>query len=91
VEFEFDPNKSRANKKKHGIDFDEAQALWTSGKFVEAAGKFVEPETEPRFFRIAMINGILWFSVFTMRGDKVRLISVRRTRPEEKELYEQQD
>lgn len=83
MEFEFDPNKSKENKEKHGIDFDEAKALW-------AAGKSVEGETEVRMFRIAMINGVLWFSVFTMRGDKVRLISVRPTRQEEKELYEQQ-
>lgn len=26
--FEFDPDKSAANKAKHGIDFVEAQALW---------------------------------------------------------------
>jgi uncharacterized DUF497 family protein len=83
VEFEFDPNKSRENKQKHGIDFDDARELW-------AEGKFVEGQTEPRMFRIAMIDGVLWFCVFTMRGDKVRLISVRKTRAEEEDLYEQQ-
>jgi uncharacterized protein len=30
VEFEFDPQKSKTNKAKHGIDFVEAQALWRS-------------------------------------------------------------
>jgi uncharacterized DUF497 family protein len=84
VEFEFDPNKSKENKEKHGIDFDDAKELWAEGKFVEA-------QTEPRFFRIAMINGVLWFCVFTKRGDKIRLISVRRTRPEEEYLYEQEN
>ena len=28
MEFEFDNQKSRSNKEKHGIDFVEAQALW---------------------------------------------------------------
>ncbi len=28
IEFEFDPVKSKANRKKHGIDFLEAQVLW---------------------------------------------------------------
>lgn len=28
MEFEYDPGKSETNKKKHGIDFEEAQALW---------------------------------------------------------------
>lgn len=27
--FEFDPEKSAANKTKHGIDFVEAQEIWT--------------------------------------------------------------
>jgi hypothetical protein len=28
MDFEYDPNKSEANKAKHGIDFEEAQELW---------------------------------------------------------------
>ena len=28
MKFEYDPDKSAANREKHGIDFDEAQALW---------------------------------------------------------------
>lgn len=83
MDFEFDPNKSKENKVKHGIDFDDANELW-------AEGKFVEGQTEPRFFRIAMINGVLWFCTFTKRGDNIRLIYVRRTRPQEERLYEQQ-
>jgi uncharacterized protein len=87
VEFEFDPNKSEINKKKHGIGFDEAKELWNAVKFVEADAK--SPVGEQRTFRIAQINNILWFCVFTRRGNKIRLISVRHVRTEEKELYEQ--
>ena len=47
------------------------------------------PVGERRTFRIAPIDGVLWFCVFTMREEKIRLISVRHVRPEEKELYEQ--
>ena len=28
MDFEFDKNKSAANKQKHGIDFNEAKQLW---------------------------------------------------------------
>jgi uncharacterized DUF497 family protein len=28
MKFEYDPGKSAENKRKHGIDFEEAQALW---------------------------------------------------------------
>jgi hypothetical protein len=27
---EYDPEKSAENKRKHGLDFEEAQALWTT-------------------------------------------------------------
>jgi hypothetical protein len=87
VEFEFDPEKSRKNKAKHGIDFEEAKALWNAGKFIEADAK--SPVGEQRTFRIAPINTVLWFCVFTRRAERIRLISVRHVRPEEKEFYEQ--
>ncbi len=34
MEFEFDEEKSLANKEKHGIDFDEARALWLDAGIV---------------------------------------------------------
>jgi uncharacterized DUF497 family protein len=88
VEFEFDPAKSKANKVKHGIDFEEAKALWIAEKFVEADA---QAKGEPRTFRIAMIDTVLWFCVFTMRKKKIRLISVRPVSAEEREFYEQND
>ena len=35
MQFEFDPEKSRANQAKHGIDFVEAQRLWDDSDLVE--------------------------------------------------------
>ena len=37
--FEFDEAKSRANKKKHGIDFVEAQDLWLDGNLLRIAAR----------------------------------------------------
>ena len=90
MEFDFDPAKSKANKVKHGIDFEEAKAIWDAEKFVEADTKW-PVAGELRTFRIAQIKDVLWFCVFTMRGDKIRLISVRHVRPNEREFYEQND
>lgn len=86
--FEFDPAKSAANKDKHGIDFEEAQALWADGrlKIIDAG-----PATEVRFLAIGRIGELLWSAVFTMRGPIVRLISVRRARKDEKDLYDSQE
>jgi uncharacterized DUF497 family protein len=81
------PAKSQANKAEDGIDFEEAKALWDAEKFVEADAK--SPVEERHMFRIAPIDAVLWFCVFRMREEKIRLISVRQVRPEEQELYEQ--
>jgi len=53
VEFEYDPNKSKANKEKHGIDFEEAKALWSDPRAVDVLGR---SEGEPRFIRIGRIG-----------------------------------
>jgi uncharacterized DUF497 family protein len=85
VEFEFDEEKSRTNKAKHGIDFVEAQSLWLDEMFVEIPAR---TEDEPRFLVVGMISGKHWSAVITYRGEIVRIISVRRARVEEVEIYE---
>jgi len=85
MEFEFDPNKNVVNKEKHGIDFVEAQALWDDPDLIEIPVKAVD---EPRFLVIGRIGEKYWSGIFSYRGDKVRIISVRRSRKEEIQLYE---
>ena len=80
--FEFDPEKSAA---KHGIGFDDAQALWDDPWLLEAPARTVD---EPRFLAIGRIGGRHWSAICTRRGDRIRLISVRRARKEEVERYE---
>ena len=85
MDFEFDPNKSAANRQKHGIDFVEAHALWNDVDRVEVPARTVD---EPRIVVIGVINGKHWSAVITPRGSKTRIISVRRSRREEVEIYE---
>jgi uncharacterized DUF497 family protein len=85
VGFEFDESKSRANKDKHGIDFVEAQALWLDEMFVEILAR---TDDEPRFLVVGVILDKHWSAVITYRGDRVRIISVRRSRKEEVAIYE---
>jgi len=85
VRFEFDEGKSAANRAKHGIDFVEAQALWLDENLLRIAARAVD---EPRFVVIARIAGKHWSAVATYRGEAIRLISVRRSRPREVEAYE---
>jgi len=54
MEFEYDSNKSLANKTKHSIDFDEAQVLWEDTERLEIPAKVIG---EPRYLVIGKING----------------------------------
>ena len=85
MKFEFDPKKSDNNKQKHGIDFIEAQALWEDPDLLEIPAR---TEDEPRFLVVGKTNGKHWSGVITYRADAIRIISVRRSRKEEVEVYE---
>lgn len=83
--FEFDPRKSLSNAEKHGIDFVAAQELWDDPHLIEIPALTSD---EPRFLVIGRIEGRHWSAVTTVRNENVRIISVRRSRPEEVALYE---
>ena len=85
MEFEFDKRKSQINKKKPGIDFIEAQVLWNDPDRIEISAKTLD---ENRFLIIGKITDECWSAIITYRNEKVRIISVRRSRQEEIEIYE---
>lgn len=83
--FEFDERKSRSNLDKHGIDSDDAKALWDDPFLVEIQAK---TEDEPRYLIIGLIKRKHWSAIVTPRAEKIRIISVRRSRLEEVAIYE---
>lgn len=83
--FEFDRNKSTINKRKHGIDFVEVQLLWDDPNILEIPAR---TKDEPRYLLIGRIHGKHWSAVVTYREENIRIISARRSRKEEIELYE---
>jgi len=83
--FEFDKRKSLSNKKKHGIDFLQAQQLWEDNNLLIIPAR---TEDEPRSLAIGRIAGKHWSAVVTFRQGRIRIISVRRSRKEEQALYE---
>ena len=85
MEFEWDENKSRANKSKHGIDFNTATELWNDQDRIEIQMNF---PAEDRNALIGKIGDKLWTAIFTRRVDAIRIISVRRARKKETKLYE---
>lgn len=85
MDFDFDEAKSKANAAKHGIDFVAAQALWLDEHLIEVPAGTVD---EPRWVVIGAIEGNHYPAVVTRRGERIRIISVRRARPKEVALYE---
>ncbi len=85
MKFEFDPEKSAANLNKHGLDFEDAQALWADPDLLEIPAKDID---EPRSLVIGKIHGKYWSAIITRRNPNIRIISVRRSREREVELYE---
>lgn len=85
MDFEFDSAKSIANRLKHGIDFEAAQGLWKD------AGLMILPSKYPDEADFWQLDALVRSTGrrFVERGDRVRLISVRSARHEERNLYEQ--
>jgi uncharacterized DUF497 family protein len=88
MEFEHDTRKSASNLLEHGIDFLTAERLWDDERRVEISARVVD---EPRWLVIGMMDGKHWSAVTTLRGNRTRLISVRRARLEEIAIYENAD
>ena len=83
MEFDFDSEKSLANRKKHGLSLDQARKLW------EVPAVVVKARTvgEERFMIIGRLGNKFYSCIYTMRGETIRLISARRSHRKEERLY----
>jgi uncharacterized DUF497 family protein len=84
MDFEYDSKKSLLNKEKHGIDFVEAQNIWGDPECVMIPAR---TKNESRYLIIGIYNDKIWSAIFTIRNKKIRIISVRRSRKNEEEIY----
>ena len=82
--FEYDPDKSATNLAKHGIDFEQAQALWLDQARAEVRS---DQGPEERCLVIGKLENQHWTAVCTMRDSTIRIISVRRSRQNEVNDY----
>ena len=83
MKFEFDQAKSKANKEKHGVGFEEAQAIWQEA-YVEIAARGSD---ELRWIALGRIGDRIYACVYTYRDESIRLISCRRARDKEANIY----
>lgn len=83
MNFDWDPAKSASNEAKHGLSLAAASALW-AGPVVTLPSKH---PGELRHLAIGLIEGRHWTVVYAPRGNRLRLISARRSRKNEKTLF----
>ena len=86
MKFEYDNNKSRMNKEKHGIDFVEAQHLWKDKSALIVPANTTDDEL--RYALISFFNKKCFAAIFTIRENTFRIISVRRCRKNEEKNYD---
>jgi len=85
VNFDWDPAKSASNEAKHGLSLAAACVLW-QGPVVILPSK---NSGEMRHLAIGLIEGRHWTVVYALRVDHFRLISARRSRTNEKALFQE--
>ncbi len=88
MNFEWDNDKSDSNKMKHGIDFETAKNIWLDENRIEIHAPH---PVENQGIIIGKHNKKLWTAIYTLRGDAIRIISVRRAGKKEAKLYEKEN
>jgi uncharacterized DUF497 family protein len=87
MKFEWDQIKDRANIRKHGFHFADAEEMFRGTLLVRPDTR--EDYGEKRWFGIGMIQGRVAFVAFAERPhDTIRIISLRKADHEEWEEYE---
>jgi uncharacterized DUF497 family protein len=84
--FEWDREKAETNLKKHGVDFADAARVFDD----EARLEWLDDRDdygEERFSTVGEVHGRIIFVSYTVRDDRIRLISARRASKLEREEY----
>lgn len=85
-EFEWDDGKAASNQRDHGVTFEMAREAFRDAFAVEWIDDR-QDAAEPRFAMLAMVESRLLFVAYTMRGDRIRIISARKAEPQERRRY----
>lgn len=81
--YEWDEAKRESNIRKHGVDFDAIGAF----EWDEAVERFDDRHEEDRWIAIGFIGPRLHVVAYAVRGDVVRVISLRKAQPREMRDY----
>lgn len=84
--FEWDDAKASLNWKKHGVTFEMARNAFHNAFAIEWLDD-VQDAAEPRFVLLGMVEHRLPFVAYTMREDRIRIVSARKGEPHERRRY----
>ncbi len=82
--FEWDEEKRQATIRKHGIDFVDAAEVFANDHLLLVASS----DIEQRQIAVGYINEVYIAAIFTMREGRVRIITARKARRDEREQYQ---
>jgi uncharacterized DUF497 family protein len=88
MDYEWDNNKAASNLRKHSIDFADAVSVFAD----DAAITIVDEHPDEERFVTTGIDAfgrILVVVYYTLRGDRIRLISARKATRKERQQYEE--
>lgn len=83
--FEYDAQKNRSNKERHGLDFDATQELWEVTHIIIPAKNI---KGENRFLILGRLGRKIYAAVFTQRDETIRIISCHRADRRFEKIYE---
>jgi uncharacterized protein len=90
INFEWDPNKAKANLKKHRVAFKEAATVFRDPMSITVYDPD-HSEEEERFLTVGLSTaGRLLMVAHTDRSDRTRMISARELTRVEREAYEEE-
>jgi uncharacterized DUF497 family protein len=85
-DFEWDDAKAASNYARHGVTFDMARVVFQDPFAIDWLDDR-EAYGEARYVTIGMVDGRLLYVAYTMRDDRIRIISARGAEPHERRQY----
>lgn len=82
--FDWDSQKNASNAAKHGVSFEEAAELFQAPFFRVRSDRY----GEPRWVALGKARNRVIAVIYTERNGRIRIISARRARKHEREIYE---
>jgi len=87
VEFQRDEKKSRENLRKHGLSFEDAHLVFDGDTVTFLDDRF--GYGEERCIPLGELDGRVVLMVYTLRGETIRIISMRKANGREKKTYQE--